>query len=371
MRRRFFLASSMILPLAACQTREDSGNSPRWNQNGTHAVSAGEYGIMLSNYGAGDDPQARVGLLAVVSPDGRIAATDSFLPAADAGIFAHDGALSWGSRDAVHHWGGEHKVWGGLPVEQPMIQGLLAADRRILAVLNGSASDMGSDYQSGLVLLDDTGMKGWEHIGTLTDGVAWLKGVGYGYTARTLSDRGLRLASLEPDADSRFFGAEIEPSTLWGTVSDGNHILTLHSTSTTGRESEILFCDPGSDRWRSVTLSGEGADAQYWYTQSVPSHLRLIGKKLYWLTGRTLWAADPHTGETSLVAELPPEFRWDLHANALIGLQLTEVGDGATTWALSDRDPTTGRERHLLADLRVGGPEDLLPSGAVLISRRS
>lgn len=364
MKRRTLFTSGALLALGGCTggLEPDPAIVPSTSpaQGGARP---GDYAILLDNFGAGEDPHQRDGVLCLIGPDGALRGHTWFRPMDNARLISNNGAVAWMANDAAHHWSATHTIWAEMPYAGGAVDTILPAGNHVVAVINIGSSD-GQGYESGLVEFNGDDFSAWDYTGKLSPSTGATATAIVGFSAPGLSDQDLQLTVLTRDAEHVRFGPKIETSLLWGSrmVHAQDRICLLAASAFSGQAGTVWLIDPDTQSIDIVNLTGEAGAVDSWFSEDGPSQLIAVDHQLYWRAGPNLWSADPLTGQSRRVMSLDGT-GWFLEPSGLI--QLERQGPQAT---LKRYDPVDGSHVETVNTDALPDARGVAPVGAVLIA---
>lgn len=369
MRRRTLMTAVPLLPVLAvgCHGADEPSKDP--SQPGT--VEEPEFALLFQNTLGGHRVDGSgEGQVLLLGFGGDVLETFPFLPIDQPGLVEHQGALSWVGDDGAYIWSEEMQMaatWAtdGFIEPRSSLISISTTDSGFLVVIDGGAPSA-DRYVSGLALIaKDQPPQVWSHDGWLGAGVAWVDGRAVGFSSSTLFDPMITFTDLSTAPDGEKLAPSIDGSSVFGRlVTDNARVQILHAPKMSGRVAQLWTHDVETGFTDLVPLRGAGArlDVADWYTDSLPVDTVLVEGILYWLQGSKLWRADALTGESDIIADAASDSQATLF---LTQNGLISVGRSVRGWTVGCRDLATGDEVAAVDDIRVDGPKDLLPLGAV------
>lgn len=365
MRRRTLMASGLLIGMVGCTRTRNPAPQVSSRSSEVMGAEAGDFALLFSNLGAGEDPAQRQGRVCLLGSDGVPKGTVEFTPMDNARLTTHNGAVAWLANDAAHYWADTHRTWTSMPSHGGAVDTLLPAEDHVLAIINEGTQDPES-YQSGLFLFNASEGRAWKHPGYLGSGTGWSQGVCFGFSSSKLFDTEVQLTILDENAGAERFGPSVNGSSVWGErlVNIGEHSYALIAQGTSGPVAELWQVDVKNRSVSPVPLAGAAAEVSGWYSAGGPNSLTAIGDEVFWLDNAGLWAADPSSGDTRLVKDLADDaaVSWFLSSTGLIG-----VSGSRGVWDIALYSTADGKPQRRIEGIRIDGPSDLYPFGAVCV----
>lgn len=370
MRRRTLLGAAPLVPLLAvvgCQAGGTSSN----DSSKTDTVKEPQFALLFQNTLGGHRVDGSgEGQVLLLGASGNVLQKFPFLPIDQPGLVEHDGVLSWVGDDGAYIWSDELQTaatWAtdGFISPRSSLTSISAADGGFLIAIDGGAPSP-DRYVSGLALIaKDQQPQVWSHDGWLGGGVTWVDERAVGFSSSTLFDPMITLTDLTTAPDGEKLAAPIDGSSVFGRlVADGKRVLVLHAPKMSGQVAHLWTHNVENGSTDLIPLSGDGAhlDVASRYSDSLPGDTILLEGSLYWLQGSKLWRADAQTGESVVITDAGS----DRHSTLFLTHNgLISVGRSKKEWSIECRDLASGEAVVAIGDIRVEGPKDMLPLGAV------